>query len=112
MRNDAYAYYRAKLEKLPNASVRMFERSEAEAGTVKRVHIVGVCGTAMASLAGLLVDAGYEVSGSDASFYPPMSTLIERLGIEFGEGYMSAMFVARADFPMEGRAAMTMRLAG
>ncbi|HEX8591252.1 MAG TPA: Mur ligase family protein, partial [Candidatus Paceibacterota bacterium] len=48
---------------------------------------VGVCGTAMGSLAGLLGEAGYEVTGSDTGCYPPMSDLITELGITFFEGY-------------------------
>ena len=46
-----------------------------------RLHILGVAGTAMASLAGLLAQLGYAVSGSDQGAYPPMSTLLEREGI-------------------------------
>ncbi len=55
-----------------------------------RLHVLGVAGTAMASLAGLLTRLGYRVSGSDQGAYPPMSTLLEREGIEvrtpFGAG--------------------------
>ncbi len=55
-----------------------------------RLHVLGVAGTAMASLAGLLTRLGYRVSGSDQGAYPPMSTLLEREGIEvrtpFGPG--------------------------
>ena len=46
-----------------------------------RLHVLGVAGTAMASLAGLLSRLGYRVSGSDQGAYPPMSTLLEREGI-------------------------------
>ena len=38
------------------------------------VHLMGICGTAMASLAGLLKDKGFKVTGSDSNPYPPMST--------------------------------------
>ena len=55
-----------------------------------RLHVLGVAGTAMASLAGLLTRLGYRVSGSDQGAYPPMSTVLEREGIEvrtpFGPG--------------------------
>ncbi|MEK7356590.1 MAG: Mur ligase domain-containing protein, partial [Bdellovibrionota bacterium] len=51
------------------------------------VHLMGVCGTAMGSLAGLLKDRGYEVTGSDQSVYPPMSTQLEKIGIKIMEGY-------------------------
>jgi UDP-N-acetylmuramate: L-alanyl-gamma-D-glutamyl-meso-diaminopimelate ligase len=49
---------------------------------VKRIHLVGVAGTGMGSFAGLLGAAGYQVTGSDANVYPPMSTELARLGIE------------------------------
>jgi UDP-N-acetylmuramate: L-alanyl-gamma-D-glutamyl-meso-diaminopimelate ligase len=51
------------------------------------VHLMGVCGTAMASLAGLLKDRGYHVTGSDQNVYPPMSTQLEKIGIKIMEGY-------------------------
>ena len=54
---------------------------------VKRVYLIGICGTAMASLAGMLQERGYEVGGSDEHVYPPMSTYLERLGIPVLEGY-------------------------
>lgn len=47
----------------------------------ERVHLLGIAGSAMASLAGLLRARGYRVSGSDERAYPPMSTLLEREGI-------------------------------
>ena len=54
---------------------------------VKRVYLIGICGTAMASLAGMLQQRGYEVSGSDEHVYPPMSTYLESLRIPVLEGY-------------------------
>jgi UDP-N-acetylmuramate: L-alanyl-gamma-D-glutamyl-meso-diaminopimelate ligase len=54
---------------------------------VRRVYLIGICGTAMASLAGMLQQRGYEVSGSDEHVYPPMSTYLERLRIPVLEGY-------------------------
>ena len=54
---------------------------------VKRVYLIGICGTAMASLAGMLQQRGYEVTGSDEHVYPPMSTYLERLRIPVLEGY-------------------------
>ncbi len=54
---------------------------------IKRVYLIGICGTAMASLAGMLQQRGFEVSGSDEHIYPPMSTYLERLGIPVLEGY-------------------------
>ncbi|HXG58848.1 MAG TPA: Mur ligase family protein [Thermoanaerobaculia bacterium] len=54
---------------------------------VKRVYLIGICGTAMASLAGMLQKRGYEVAGSDEHVYPPMSTYLESLRIPVLEGY-------------------------
>src|SRR5215207_761595 len=50
-------------------------------------HLIGICGTAMASLAGMLQARGHRVTGSDQSVYPPMSTQLEALGIEILNGY-------------------------
>ncbi len=47
----------------------------------RSVHLIGICGTAMASLAGMLKARGVDVRGSDAAAYPPMSTFLESLGI-------------------------------
>jgi len=54
---------------------------------VKKVYLIGIGGTAMASLAGMLQQRGYEVAGSDEHVYPPMSTYLEQLGIAVLEGY-------------------------
>lgn len=54
---------------------------------VKRVYLIGIAGTAMASLAGMLQQRGYEVGGSDEHVYPPMSTYLESLRIPVLEGY-------------------------
>ena len=54
---------------------------------MKKVHLIGICGTAMAALASMLQDRGWQVSGSDAAAYPPMSDLLAARGIEVGPGY-------------------------
>jgi UDP-N-acetylmuramate: L-alanyl-gamma-D-glutamyl-meso-diaminopimelate ligase len=53
----------------------------------KHYHLIGIAGTAMASLAGLLRSAGHTVTGSDANVYPPMSDELKRMGIPYREGY-------------------------
>jgi UDP-N-acetylmuramate: L-alanyl-gamma-D-glutamyl-meso-diaminopimelate ligase len=50
-------------------------------------HLIGIGGTAMGSLAGLLTEAGHTVTGSDENVYPPMSTLLQERGIAYREGY-------------------------
>ncbi len=66
------------------------------------VHLMGICGTAMASLAGLLKDQGYQVTGSDANPYPPMSTQIEGLGIKIMKGYSPLNLNPKPDFVIVG----------
>jgi UDP-N-acetylmuramate: L-alanyl-gamma-D-glutamyl-meso-diaminopimelate ligase len=65
-----------------------------ELPAVKKVYLVGIGGTAMASLAGMLKERGYEVAGSDEHVYPPMSTYLDRLGINVLEGYTKDHLVA------------------
>ena len=52
-----------------------------------RVHILGICGTFMGSLAVLAKELGFTVSGSDQNVYPPMSTQLEEVGITLSQGY-------------------------
>jgi UDP-N-acetylmuramate: L-alanyl-gamma-D-glutamyl-meso-diaminopimelate ligase len=58
--------------------------------TPRKIFLSGICGTAMASLAGMLRATGYEVTGSDANVYPPMSTFLESLGIRVSQGFDAA----------------------
>lgn len=51
------------------------------------IHFMGICGTAMASLAGIMKQKGFHVTGSDQNVYPPMSTQVESLGIKIMQGY-------------------------
>ena len=55
--------------------------------TPKNYYLIGICGTAMASLAGMLKASGYQVSGSDSDVYPPMSLYLDQLGIRVYNGY-------------------------
>jgi len=50
-------------------------------------HLIGICGTAMASLAAMLQARGHRVTGSDENVYPPMSTMLASLGISVVQGY-------------------------
>ena len=73
---------------------------------VRRVYLIGICGTAMASLAGMLRQRGYEVGGSDEHVYPPMSTYLERLRIPVLEGYTKEhLQTFRPDLVVIGNAA-------
>lgn len=54
---------------------------------IERIYMIGVCGTGMGSLAGMLRTIGYEVMGSDQNAYPPMSDLLAEQGIEIRKGW-------------------------
>jgi len=56
----------------------------------KHVHVIGIGGSAMAPLAGMLREQGYRVTGSDSGVYPPASTLLEKLGISFFHAFDAA----------------------
>lgn len=66
------------------------------------IHLMGICGTAMASLAGLLQDKGYKVSGSDQNFYPPMSIQLEKLKINIMTGYKAENVQSKPDLVIVG----------
>ena len=69
-----------------------------------KIHLSAICGTAMASLAGLLREQGHEVTGSDQDVYPPMSTQLEQLGITLGQGYDPTHISADTDIVVVGNA--------
>ena len=54
---------------------------------IKHIHIMGICGTGMAALAGMLQKSGYNITGSDMHVYPPMSTFLQKLKIPVHSGY-------------------------
>jgi UDP-N-acetylmuramate: L-alanyl-gamma-D-glutamyl-meso-diaminopimelate ligase len=53
----------------------------------KHIHLIGICGTAMASLAGMLKERGFHVTGSDAAAYPPMSDFLRELSIPVAQPF-------------------------
>ncbi|MEO6817355.1 MAG: UDP-N-acetylmuramate:L-alanyl-gamma-D-glutamyl-meso-diaminopimelate ligase [Edaphobacter sp.] len=71
---------------------------------LKHIHLIGICGTAMASLAGMLQQQGHRVTGSDASAYPPMSDLLAGLKIEVREPYNESNLEPRPDLVVVGNA--------
>lgn len=68
------------------------------------IHILGICGTFMGSLALLARELGHEVSGSDANVYPPMSTQLLEAGISISEGYEPAHLQPAPDLVVIGNA--------
>ncbi len=71
---------------------------------IKHVHLLGVCGTAMASLAYLLKQAGYKVSGSDEGMYPPMSDFLQEQKIQTFKGFKAANLKSKPDLVVVGNA--------
>jgi UDP-N-acetylmuramate: L-alanyl-gamma-D-glutamyl-meso-diaminopimelate ligase len=71
---------------------------------MKRIHLIGVCGTAMATLAALLKSRGYDVRGSDQNVYPPMSDFLIQQGITLLHGYSAAHISAELDLVVVGNA--------
>ncbi len=69
-----------------------------------RIHLIGVCGTAMATLAALLKHRGHDVSGSDEHVYPPMSEFLAAEGIHVLEGYGAAHVTPAPDLVVVGNA--------
>ena len=61
------------------------------------IHILGISGTFMASLAILAGEAGYKVTGSDANCYPPISDILKSKGIRWTEGYDDCSDMLKAD---------------
>ncbi len=70
----------------------------------KHVHLIGICGTAMASLAGMLQQRGFRVTGSDAAAYPPMSDFLASLDISVAQPFAAHNLDPRPDLIVVGNA--------
>jgi UDP-N-acetylmuramate: L-alanyl-gamma-D-glutamyl-meso-diaminopimelate ligase len=70
----------------------------------RHIHLIGICGTAMASLAGLLQLEGHRITGSDKAAYPPMSDLLRSLGIPILEPYAESNLTPAPDLVVVGNA--------
>ncbi len=70
----------------------------------KNIYFLAICGTAMASLAAMLKQMGYQVTGSDAGIYPPMSTFLEKEKIPLKTGYAVEHLTPEPDLVIVGNA--------
>jgi len=70
----------------------------------KHIHLIGICGTAMASLAGMLKQRGFRVTGSDAAAYPPMSDFLAELGIPVAQPFDAKNLDPQPDLVVVGNA--------
>src|ERR1700751_4808588 len=72
--------------------------------SAKHIHLIGICGTAMASLAGMLKERGFRVTGSDAAAYPPMSDFLHSLGIPISQPFAPVNLSPVPDLVVVGNA--------
>src|SRR6266852_4403677 len=70
----------------------------------KHIHLIGICGTAMASLAGMLKQRAFHVTGSDAAAYPPMSDFLASLRIPLSQPFAATNLEPRPDIVVVGNA--------
>jgi UDP-N-acetylmuramate: L-alanyl-gamma-D-glutamyl-meso-diaminopimelate ligase len=70
----------------------------------KHIHLIGICGTAMAALAGMLKQRGFRVSGSDAAAYPPMSDFLRALEIPVAQPFDARNLQPAPDLVVVGNA--------
>ena len=70
----------------------------------KKIHILGICGTFMGGLAMIARELGFEISGTDANVYPPMSTQLEQSGITLFQGYKAEHLDPAPDLVIIGNA--------
>jgi UDP-N-acetylmuramate: L-alanyl-gamma-D-glutamyl-meso-diaminopimelate ligase len=71
---------------------------------IHSIYLIGIGGAAMAPLAGMLAERGYQVTGSDSGVYPPASTLLEKLGIPWNNGFRETNLAPRPDLVVIGNA--------
>ncbi len=95
-----------RLDHFPDADLRQFARPPLPPPeSIESVYLIGICGKGMGALAELLAAAGYRVSGSDQTAYPPMSTRLAAAGITVLEGYDAAHLDTPYDLVVTGNAA-------
>lgn len=81
MKKEARNYYKAKREAYGDHADRLPYEGSLDFSPQQKVHISGICGKFMASFAGILQKLGYQLTGSDDTCYPPMSTVLEQMGV-------------------------------
>ena len=77
---------------------------------IKKIHLIAACGTGMGTLACILKEMGYRVTGSDQNIYPPMSDLLKEKGISLFTGYDSSNLDHDPDLVIIGNAVTKMNV--
>ncbi|MDE2731818.1 MAG: Mur ligase family protein [Bacteroidota bacterium] len=91
------------LHEFADAHLRIFDRPKP-GDQVRDIYLIGICGTGMGALAGLLRRAGYRVSGSDSGVYPPMSTHLAAMGIKVHDSFDADHLACNPDLVIVGNA--------
>ncbi|MGO8719487.1 MAG: UDP-N-acetylmuramate:L-alanyl-gamma-D-glutamyl-meso-diaminopimelate ligase [Acidobacteriaceae bacterium] len=81
-----------------------YETGNGSGSPSRHVHLIGICGSAMASLAGMLQLRGWRVTGSDKAAYPPMSDLLQQLHISIAQPFSEKNLGPRPDLVIVGNA--------
>ncbi len=97
-------YYETKLLKKNHPELRVINRQNIDIMNCKKIHIIGVCGTAMGTCALMLRDSGFDVTGSDVSFWPPMGPLLKLKGVKIFEGWDASYIEDDVDLIVVGNA--------
>ena len=92
-----------RLSDFPDSHLRIFERP-APADDARNAFLIGICGTGMGALAGLMAQAGFEVRGSDSAAYPPMSDQLAAAGIPVIDSFSAHNLDYTPDFVIVGNA--------
>jgi UDP-N-acetylmuramate: L-alanyl-gamma-D-glutamyl-meso-diaminopimelate ligase len=107
MTHEAQEYYHKKLLSFPDAAARDMQRDLSNLANLvpekTTVHMIGICGKGTATVAGLLKEKGFIVSGSDDTFYPPVGLIVENLGVKIFRSFDAAN-VTGADVVIVGNA--------
>ncbi|MBN1277928.1 MAG: UDP-N-acetylmuramate:L-alanyl-gamma-D-glutamyl-meso-diaminopimelate ligase [Deltaproteobacteria bacterium] len=95
------------MEKEKIKSTGLLQELNGVPENIRHIHLMGICGTGMSSLAGILREKGFSVTGSDGNIYPPVSTLLESLCIPLFEGYDPAHLYPNPDLVIVGNVITT-----
>jgi UDP-N-acetylmuramate: L-alanyl-gamma-D-glutamyl-meso-diaminopimelate ligase len=85
-------------------ALRAYQPQPIQPSKIRHVHLIGVGGTGMGTLAGMLKEAGYEVTGSDLAIYPPMSDQLAAWKIKTLSGFQASHLQPRPDLVIVGNA--------
>ncbi|MCB9638448.1 MAG: UDP-N-acetylmuramate--L-alanine ligase [Myxococcales bacterium] len=89
---------------MQEAELRAYQPQPVDASKIKHIHLIGIAGTGMGTLAGMLKQSGYTITGSDQGVYPPMSDQLAAWKIKVQQGFSPAHLQPRPDLVIVGNA--------